>query len=91
MMVFDYANNEDIVAVIKFEHLPERKYIFAAQDEKNIADILFEKLGEKNLEDNGNPSFMEASSWCTFASIGETFEGNNFTIQIKEADDKEKI
>lgn len=58
--------------------------VFEANDESSIADFLYEMVGEKLEESNGIPMFIEASSWCPMACIGDTFENKNFTIEITE-------
>lgn len=58
--------------------------VFKTNDESSIADFLYEMVGEKLEESNGIPIFIEASSWCPIASIGDIFENENFTIEITE-------
>ena len=53
--------------------------IFNADDEDAISDYLYEIVGESDEEElSGIPTFMEASSWCPFAGIGEVFEREKY-------------
>lgn len=57
--------------------------VFKANDEDRISDFLYRLIGDSCDEElSGVPTFMEASSWCPMASIGDTFERENFVIQI---------
>ena len=58
--------------------------VFEANDESSIADFLYGIVGEKLEESNGIPIFIEASSWCPTACLGDTFERKDFTIEIVE-------
>lgn len=58
--------------------------VFKANNESSIADFLYGIVGEKLEESNEIPIFIEASSWCPMASIGDIFENENFTIEITE-------
>ena len=78
----DFSNGADIVAVIS---MANDEYIFAASDEEGIADFLCDAIGERECEANGVPAFIEASSWCPLAGIGETYEDDEFSICIDEA------
>lgn len=81
-MRHDFSNGADIVAVIS---MATDEYIFAASDEEGIADFLCDAIGERECEVNGVPVFIEASSWCPLAGIGETYEDDEFSIFIDEA------
>lgn len=48
---------------------------FAANDEN---------AGNRVEKSNGIPTYIEASSWCPLASIGETFDSSDFVIEIAE-------
>ena len=58
--------------------------IFKANDESSISDFLYETVGEKLEESNRIPIFIEASSWCCMACVGDTFDEEDFTIEIVE-------
>lgn len=58
--------------------------VFKANDESSIADFLYEIMGEKLEGSNGVPIFIEASAWCPMVCIGDTFEREDFTIEIVE-------
>lgn len=59
------------------------QYVFNAGDEDAISDFLYGIVGESIEEElSGVPTFIEASSWCPMASIGDTFERELFTIKI---------
>ena len=58
--------------------------VFKANNESSIADFLYGIVGEKLEESNEIPIFIEVSSWCPMASIGDIFENENFTIEITE-------
>lgn len=58
--------------------------VFKANDESSIADFLYEIMGEKLEGLNEVPIFIEASAWCPMACIGDTFEREDFTIEIVE-------
>ena len=55
---------------------------FAANDEADIANYLYSIVGDEVEESNGVPTYIEASSWCPTASIGDVFENEKFTIMI---------
>lgn len=57
---------------------------FAANDENAIAEFLYENAGNRVEKSNGIPTYIEASSWCPLASIGETFDSSDFVIEIAE-------
>lgn len=60
-------------------------YTFNANDEDAISDFLYGIVSNSNEEElSGVPTFIEASSWCPLASIGETFEREKFKIEITE-------
>lgn len=63
--------------------MKEGKYIFDAQAEDEISDFLYEKIGEKLHDITGIPLFMEASAWCTFASVGDIYEEEEFKIEVR--------
>lgn len=77
----DFSNGADIVAIIS---IADNEYVFAAHDEEGIADFLCNAIGERECEVNGVPVFIEASSWCSLAGIGETYEDDEFDIYIDE-------
>lgn len=61
-------------------------HIFNANDEDRISDFLCGIMGDDATEElSGVPTFIEASSWCPLASIGDTFERSKFTIEITES------
>lgn len=78
-MRVDYSNGAEAVAIINIDNC---EYFFDAQDEDRISDFLYERIGEREHELSGIPLFMEASSWCTLACVGETFEDKEFEICI---------
>ncbi len=67
-------------AVIAFKNGTIR--IFEANNEADIADYLYSIVGDEIEESNGVPTYIEASSWCPMASIGDVFESGKFTITI---------
>ena len=67
-------------AVIAFKNGTIR--IFEANNEADIADYLYSIVGDEVEESNGVPTYIEASSWCPTASIGDVFENEKFTIMI---------
>ena len=56
--------------------------IFESINEADIADYLYGIVGDEVEESNGVPTYIEASSWCPMASIGDVFESTRFTIAI---------
>lgn len=61
------------------------QYTFKANDEDAISDFLYGIVGDSNEEElSGVPTFIEASSWCPLASIGDIFEREKFKIEIIE-------
>lgn len=61
------------------------QYTFKANDEDAISDFLYGIVGDNNEEElSGVPTFIEASSWCSLASIGDIFEREKFKIEIIE-------
>lgn len=56
--------------------------IFESINEADIADYLYGIVGDEVEENNGVPTYIEASSWCPMASIGDVFESARFTIAI---------
>ena len=63
-------------------------WIFGADDEGAISNFLYDIVGESTEEEpSGVPTFIEASSWCPMAGIGETFERKAFVIEIVDNDD----
>ena len=48
----------------------------------NGATRIFESINE--AESNGVPTYIEASSWCPMASIGDVFESAKFSITITD-------
>lgn len=56
--------------------------IFESINEADIADYLYGIVGDEVEENNGVPTYIEASSWCPMASIGDVFESARFTIMI---------
>ena len=67
-------------AVITFKNGMIR--IFESINEADIADYLYGIVGDEVEESNGVPTYIEASSWCPMASIGDVFESAKFTIAI---------
>lgn len=60
-------------------------YTFKANDEGGISDFLYGIVGDSAEEElSGVPTFIEASSWCPLAAIGDTFEREDFIIEIEE-------
>ena len=66
--------------VITFKNGTTR--IFESINEADIADYLYGIVGDEVEESNGVPTYIEASSWCPMASIGDVFESARFTIAI---------
>ena len=58
--------------------------VFATNNEADIADYLYGIVGDEIEESNGVPTYIEASSWCPMASIGDVFESKKFTIVITD-------
>ena len=58
--------------------------IFESINEADIADYLYGIVGDEVEEHNGVPTYIEASSWCPMASIGDVFENAKFTITISD-------
>ena len=56
--------------------------VFEIINEADIADYLYGIVGDEVEESNGVPTYIEASSWCPIASIGDVFESARFTIAI---------
>lgn len=79
----DYSNGADVVAIIEISK-EDWEYVFDAQAEDTISNFLAEKIGDRLHELNGCPLFMEASSWCVMAGIGETYEDEEFEIYIMD-------
>ena len=67
-------------AVITFKNGMTR--VFETINEADIADYLHDIMGDEVDESNGVPIYIEASSWCPMASIGDVFESEKFTIMI---------
>lgn len=53
-------------------------------NEADIADYLYGIVGDEVEESNGVPTYIEASSWCPMASIGDVFESAKFSITITD-------
>lgn len=79
----DYSSGAEVVAIIRIDK-DEWEYVFDAQAEDTISNFLAEKIGDRLHELNGCPLFMEASSWCVMAGIGETYEDEEFEIYIMD-------
>lgn len=58
--------------------------IFESINESDIADYLYGIVGDEVEESNGVPTYIEASSWCPMASIGDVFESAKFSITITD-------
>ena len=58
--------------------------IFESINEADIADYLYGIVGDEVEENNGVPTYIEASSWCPMASIGDVFESAKFSITITD-------
>lgn len=56
--------------------------IFESINEADIADYLYGIVGDEVEENNGVPTYIEASSWCPMASIGDVLESARFTMTI---------
>lgn len=69
-------------AVITFKNDTIR--IFETINEADIADYLHDIIGDEVDESNGVPTYIEASSWCPMAFIGDVFESEKFTIVITD-------
>lgn len=67
-------------AVIAFKNSTIR--VFETINEADIADYLYSIVGNEVEESNGVPTYIEASSWCPMASIGDVFESARFTMTI---------
>lgn len=80
--------NSGIYAVVKQYEREENETIttdyrdwhYKTNDYYAIYDKIME-LTEGNHESSAN-----AASWCEFASIGETYEDDNWEIEIQEID-----
>lgn len=57
---------------------------FESINENDIADYLYSIVGDEVEESHGVPTYIEASSWCPMASIGDVFESEKFTITIAD-------
>ena len=84
-MRIDRSNGAKFIAIIEIDNC---EYIYAAQDEDRISDLLYEKIGEREHEISGIPVFIEASSWCPLADIGTAYEDDEFTIYIEEVEEE---
>lgn len=82
-MTVDYAAGESWIAIIDLKEKDET-YIFKANDEDAISDLLYGIMGESSKEElSGVPTFMEASSWCANPrSDGDEFDREKFSIRI---------
>lgn len=69
-------------AVITFKNGMTR--VFETTNEADIADYLYGIVRDEVDESNGVPMYIEASSWCPMASIGDVFESEKFTITIAD-------
>ena len=59
--------------------------IFKANDEDAISDFLFGQIGEKSDEElSGVPTYIEASSWCPMADIGDVFKIHRAVKGVEE-------
>ena len=58
--------------------------VFETINEADIADYLYSIVGNEVEKSNGVPTYIEASSWCPMASIGDVFESARFTITIAD-------
>ena len=83
-MRIDYSNGAQTVAVIEMNN---DEYVFKAQNEEEIADFLYEKVGEQLHGITEVPLFIEASSWCALACVGEVYETENFKIYIEDIEE----
>lgn len=81
--LIDRSNNAPVVAEIR---LTDDKWLYrySAQDERAIADFLYQRIGERLCDSNNIPLYIEASAWCTLASVGEMYEDESFVIEILE-------
>lgn len=84
-MRVDYSNGAEIIAKISING---EEYIFDAQNENAISDFLYGEIGEVLHETSRVPLFIEASSWCVLAGVGDTFETGYFEISIEVTDNK---
>lgn len=73
-------------------HIPSKraKYSFNVKDEDAIADFIQREFGD-TVGDNGVPLYMEASSWCSLACIGEVFSNDLFTIDLEDLSISESL
>ena len=69
-------------AIIAFKNGTIR--VFETINEADIADYLYSIVGDEIDESNGVPTYIEASSWCPIASVGDVFENEKFTITITD-------
>ena len=69
-------------AIIAFKNGTIR--VFETNNEADIADYLYGIVGDEVEENNGVPTYIEASSWCPMASVGDVFENEKFTITITD-------
>lgn len=89
MITRDYSNNSDEVIVLEFEDV---RYIFRANkdEESCIADIIESEIGSELCSSSTNiPEYIEASSWCSLACLGDTYEAEYFTITVTTREDLE--
>ena len=58
-------------------------YTFKANDEDAISDFLYGIVGDSTEEElSGVPTFIEASSWCPEARVGEVWGTTTESIGI---------
>lgn len=61
------------------------EWTFKANDEDSISNFLYGIVGDSTEEEvSGIPTYIEASSWCPLANIGDMFERTEFVIEIME-------
>ncbi len=78
--------HKQIVAAVSFADNEGSLYLLDPQDEEFIAEF----LGNNEMdyeEDTGVPAYMEASSWCVNAPIGDIYESDRFMIVITDRDE----
>ncbi len=83
--VISYTDKQIVAKIIMSDGI----YLFDPNDEEYICDFLLENEIDYS-EDNGNPAYAEASSWCRLAPIGSRYESDQFEIEIIDREDIEE-
>ena len=72
-----------VVAKITDKDAPKIQHIFKINDIESIWQHLEHIVGEE-IGENGISVYIEASSWCEIATVGEEFDHEKFVIEIAE-------